>query len=139
MRVYFSHPTLTYRTRTEEKCMGIIEEVLGPEEIINPANYGIKDDLRQIVRATGGVVGMAIGNKYTFLVWNEMEEGEKHGAKLYTIRVQDKEKIGGLEKGMPRDTVRLNREDSHEFTRKLLKENRSSLLGLLFGNWGSRF
>lgn len=139
MKVFFSHPTLTFRTRTEKSCTKIIDDGLEPEKIINPANYGLKDDIRSLVRSSDAVVGMAIGNKYTFLVWNEMVEGEEHGADVYTIRVKNKEKIGELEKGFPEDTRRLSKEESDEFTGEILKENRGSLLGLLFGNWRSRF
>lgn len=119
--------------------MEIINDGLEPEEIVNPANYGLKDDIRSLVRSSDAVVGMAIGNKYTFLVWNEMVEGEENGAEVYTIRVKNKEKIGRLEEGFLEDTRRLTKEESDEFTGQLLKENRGSLLGLLFGNWGSRF
>ncbi len=139
MKVYFSHPTLTFRTRTEKTCKDIINDGLEPEKIVNPANYGLKDDIRSLVRSSDAVVGMAIGNKYTFLVWNEMVEGEENGADVYTIRVKNKEKIGRLEKGFPEGTRRLTKEESDEFTGELLEENRGSLLGFLFGNWGSRF
>jgi len=139
MKVYFSHPTLTFRTRTESIILDVIEGSLEPDEIINPANYGLKDDLRSMIQAVDVVVGMAIENKFTFLVWNEMEEGQDHGADLYTIRVKNKENVGVLEEGFPEGTSKLDREESDNFTGELLKENRSSWLGLLFGDWGSRF
>ncbi len=139
MKVYFSHPTLTFRTRTESIILDVIEDSLEPEEIINPANYGLKDDLRSMIQEVDIVVGMAIENKFTFLVWNEMEEGQDHGADLYTIRVKNKENVGVLEEGFPEGTRKLDREESDSFTGELLEENRSSWLGLLFGDWGSRF
>ncbi|MBS3788210.1 hypothetical protein KGY63_00695 [Candidatus Bipolaricaulota bacterium] len=139
MRVYFSHPTFTFRTRTETTCVEIIDEVLDPDEIVNPTEYGLKDDLKSIVHGCDVVVGMAIENKYTFLVWNEMEEGKEHGADIYTIRVKNKENIGELEKGFQEGTKRLSQEETDKFTGELLKQNRSSFLTLLFGNWGRRF
>ena len=139
MKVYFSHPTLTFRTRTESTVMEIIESSLDPEELINPADFGLKDDLREKVRESDVVVGMAIEGKFTFLVWNELAEAEEHGADVYTIRLKNKENIGKLRKGYPAKVKKLGREESREFTGDLLKENRSSWLGLLFGNWGSRF
>ena len=139
MKVYFSHPTPTFRTRTETVCLEIINEYFDPDEIINPSNFGLKKDLKSTIQKSNIVVGMAIENKYTFLVWNEMEEGKKHGADLYTIRAKDKENIGPMEKGFPEVTRKLSRKQSEKFTGELLDENRSSLFSLLFGNWGSRF
>lgn len=139
MRVYFSHPTMTFRTRTETTCLEIIDEVLDPDEIINPIDFGLKDDLRSVVRDCDVVVGMAIEDKYTFLVWNEMEEGSRYGADIYTIRVKDKEHIGELEEGFPEGVQQLSREKSDEFTGELMKENRSSVLSLIFGKWSGRF
>lgn len=139
MKVYFSHPTITFRTRTETTCAEIIDEVLDPDEIVNPTEFGLKDDLKSIVHGCDVVVGMAIENKYTFLVWNEMEEGKSGGAEVYTLRVKNKETIGELEQGFPEGVRKLPREESDRFTGELMKENRGSLFGLLFGNWGSRF
>jgi len=139
MRVYFSHPTMTFRTRTETTCLEIIDETLGPDEVINPSDYGLKDDLKSIIREVDVVLGLAIANKYTFLVWKEMEEGKAHGAELYTIRAKNKENIGEVERGMPQGIARLSREESEKFTNDLLGANRESLLSILFGNWGSRF
>lgn len=139
MKVYFSHPTLTFRTRTEEISIEIIEDSLNPDEIVNPADFGLKDDLRSMVGEADAVVGMAIEDKFTFLVWNEMVEGEDQGADIYTIRVKNKENVGVLEDGFPEGTQKLDRDESESFTGELLKKNRSSWLGLLFGNWGSRF
>ncbi|MBS3786648.1 hypothetical protein KGY79_00465 [Candidatus Bipolaricaulota bacterium] len=139
MKVYFSHPTITFRTRTETICLEIIDEVLEPDEIVNPPEFGLKDDLKSIVQECDVVVGMAIENKYTFLVWNEMKEGRDHGADLYTIRVKNKENIGELEKGLPEGVRQLSREKSDDFTGELMKENRSSILSILFGKWGGRF
>src|SRR6056297_2204794 len=125
MKVYFSHPTLTFRTRTESITLDIIEDSLKPDEIINPANFGLKDDLKSMIQEVDVVVGMAIENKFTFLVWNEMVEGQDNGANLYTIRVKNKEKVGVLEEGFPEGTRKLDREESDNFTGELLKENRS--------------
>lgn len=139
MKVYFSHPTVTFRTRTESICLEIIDEVLKPDEIVNPPDFGLRDDLKSIIHGCDVVVGMAIENNHTFLVWNEMEEGRKHGAEVYTIRVKNKENIGELEKGFPEGVRQLTREKSDKFTGELMKENRGSFISLLFGNWGSRF
>ncbi len=49
MKVYFSHPTITFRTRTETTCLEIIDEVLDPDEIVNPHDFGLKDDLKSII------------------------------------------------------------------------------------------
>lgn len=138
MRVFFSHPTVTFRTDTEDTCISMISEAFDPDKIFNPSNYGLKDDLRSIIHEADVVVGMAILNKYTFLVWNEMKEGKAHGADLYTIRVKNKERIGGIEEGMLEEISELPKDESNQFTQELMKESRESLMTLLFGNWGSK-
>ncbi|MFB6291734.1 MAG: hypothetical protein ABEJ25_08435 [Candidatus Bipolaricaulia bacterium] len=119
--------------------MELIKRALDPDEIINPSDYGLKDDLKPIIRESDVVLGLAVANKYTFLVWNEMKEGKSHGAQLYTIRAKNKEEIGRIEEGMPEGIARLSREESDKFTSDLIEENRESFLSALFGNWGSRF
>ncbi|MFW5912572.1 MAG: hypothetical protein ACOCSA_00175 [Candidatus Hadarchaeota archaeon] len=140
MRVYFSHPTFTYRTDTEEFCVDMIKERWGNvEKVVNPLEYGLKHDVMSLISSSEKVVGMSVLDKYTFLVWNELERAREEGAEVYTIRVQNKEKIGGIEKGMPEDIVKLSKEESEKFTNELLKENRDGLISTIFGHHGGMF
>ncbi|KXA90879.1 hypothetical protein AKJ64_05150 [candidate division MSBL1 archaeon SCGC-AAA259E17] len=140
MQVYFSHPTFTYQTDTEEFCVDMIRENFNNvKEVVNPLEYGLKKNVRKIIRESDVVVGMAISGKYTFLVHNEMEDGRKGGADLYTIRVQNKEKIGKIEKGMPEEIRKLSRKESNRYTKELMKENRESFWSLLLGKHNTRF
>ncbi|KXB05726.1 hypothetical protein AKJ50_00055 [candidate division MSBL1 archaeon SCGC-AAA382A13] len=140
MKIYFSHPTFTFRTDTEEFCIKMIREKFNDiEKIFNPLKYGLKHDVRSFIHESDAVVGMAISEKFTFLVQNEMKEGKKWGADLYTIRVQNKEKIGEIEEGMPKEIQKLSKEESDKFTNELMKKNRESFWSLLLGKHGSRF
>lgn len=95
----------------------MIREKLRPDEIINPSDYGLKSDLKSVIRSSDVVVGMAIENRYTFLVWNELNEAEKHGAEIYTIRVRNKEEIGEIESGRPGFIKELGRKESEVFAK----------------------
>jgi len=99
----------------------------------------LKDDLRERIKSSDAVVAMAIANNFTFLVWNQREDGRDGGAEIYTIRVQNKEKIGEIEPGMLEGILSLSREESDRFTAELMADNRESFLSSLIGKWGSRF
>lgn len=140
MQVYFSHPTFIFRTDTEKYCIRMIKEDIDDvEKVVNPLEYGLKHEVRSYIRKSDAVVGLAISGKYTFLVWNEMKEGRKWGTDLYTIRVQNKEKIGEIEKGMPGDIRKLSKDESEQFTKELMKENKETFWSILLGKHNSRF
>lgn len=140
MKVYFSHPTFTFGTDTEEFCVGMIRDYFEDvQEVVNPSDFGLKHDVKSLVCNSDKVVGMAVMGRYTFLVWNEMEEGEREGADLFTIDVQNKEKIGEIERGMPEDIQKLSKEESEKFTNDLLTETREGVLSVIFGKHTSRF
>jgi len=50
MKIYFSHPTFTYHTKTEKRCIRLIETKFEKlTKIINPASFGaLKDSKSQI-------------------------------------------------------------------------------------------
>jgi len=140
LKIFFSHPTVTFRTDTEEACFEKLRNKFeGIDKIINPADYGLKHDTKKLIKRSDVIVGMAISERYTFLVWNEMLKGKEHDAELYTIRVYDKDNIEEIEKGMPEDIIRLNKKESEKFTNELMKENRESFLSLLIGKHNTRF
>mgnify|MGYP006310654427 CR=1 FL=1 len=139
MKIYFSHPTFTYNTKTERACKKIINKGLKPEGIIDPSNYGLTADLKELISKTDGVVGIAISGKYTFLVWNEMEYGEENDKDLYTLFVKDKNDIGPLVEGMPEDLKKLSRSESKKFSTEITKGYRDSFFSIFVGNWGRRF
>lgn len=139
MDIFFSHPTFTFRTKTESKCIKIIKDSFEVDEVINPADYGLKDDTSEELKDVDLVVGMAILNNFTFLVWKQMEFGEKNGAKLCTFYVENKNSIGPLVKGMVSEVKKLSKDESKIFANKMLKEQQESMATLFFGNWGGRF
>ncbi len=140
MKLYFSHPTVTYKTKTESNCLEIIHDALEPEEILNPSDYGLKDDLQEVIKEAEAIVGMAVSGSYTFLVWNEMEFGDSLDLTLYTLMVRNKSSIGPLVKGMPDDIEKLSKAESERFSREITTEaHRESFFSFLLGNWGRRF
>lgn len=140
MKLYFSHPTFTYKTKTETTCLRILEKALETEEIINPSDYGIRTDPRELVDKADAVVGMAVSDKYTFLVWNEMDYGKSKNLDLYTLMVEDKNNIGPLVEGIVDDIEKLSKEESKRFSRSIMvKGSRESFFSIFIGNWGRRF
>ncbi len=137
-KVFFSHPTFTFKTDTEKGCISIFKR-LKVKEVINPADYGLRDDIRELIREADVVVGMSISEKLTFLVWNEMEFAEKNGLDLFTIMVEDKHDIGPLVIGIPENVEKMSLEDSKAFTDEILKEHRDSVYSLLLGQRDRRF
>lgn len=139
MNIFFSHPTFTFGTKTESRCMGIIKQSFEVDEVINPANYGLRDDTSEELKDIDMVVGMAVSNKFTFLVWKQMEFGKKNGAKLCTFFVENKNNVGPLVKGMVGEVKKLDKNESKIFSNEILKEKQESMGTLFFGNWGGRF
>ncbi len=140
MKIFFSHPTFTFQTDTEEICLDMIREYFKDiEKVFNPLQYGLKHDMRKFIHQSDAVVGMAVSGNFTFLVHNEMEEGRKEGAELYTIRVRSKEEIGKIEKGVPDEIRKLSRDESERFSNDMMKENRESIWSLMIGKHSSRF
>lgn len=139
MKIFFSHPTFTFQTKTEDKCLEIIKDSFDVDEVIDPSNFGLKHDSSKELKECDLVVGMAVSNKFTFLVWKQMEFGEKNGAKLCTFYVENKNNIGPLVKGMVGEVKKLSKDESELFSNEMLKEKRESMGSLFFGNWGGRF
>lgn len=141
MRLYFSHPTFTFKTKTEKECMRIIQEHLEPDEIINPSDYGVKHDLRSKLKECDGLVAMAVSGVFTYVVWKEIEMVEdSEGFRLYTFMVQSKNDIGPLVKGVPEDIKRLSKKKSKELSHKIAKSDyQDGLLTSIVGSHRSRF
>ncbi|MFP4050366.1 MAG: hypothetical protein ACLFVB_01335 [Thermoplasmata archaeon] len=127
MKIYFSHPTFTFRTKTEKECIEIIYKYLDADEIINPADFGLKHDVRKNIRKADAIVGMAVSEKFTFLVWNEMDVADKVGEKLYTMMVESQRDIGPLVEGVPENIERLSKNESKAFSHKMMKGNYMSM------------
>ncbi len=139
MIIYFSHPTFTFRTKTERRCIEIIKESYDSEELINPADFGLRKDPREFIKKADTVIGMAVSNTLTFLVWNEMKLGKKSGSEINTFMVESKDDLGPLVEGVPGGVERLDRKESHMFREKVLGGQKESIVSMLFGNWGRRF
>lgn len=139
MNIFFSHPTFTFRTKTESRCIKIIKDSFEVDKVINPADYGLKDDTSEELRDIELVVGMAVSNKFTYLVWKQMEFGKKNGAKLCTFYVENKNNVGPLVKGMVSEVKKLSKDESKIFSNKILNGNKESIRSLFVGNWGGRF
>lgn len=140
MKIYFSHPTFTFKKKTEKKCIEIIKDNLDVDEIVNPSDFGLKDDMRERVKECDAMVGMAVSSNFTFLVWKEMELAEKHSQKLYTFMVENKRDIGPLVKGVPEKIKKLTKEESKRFAHEITKNDyRDSFMSALIGSRKSRF
>ncbi len=137
--VYFSHPAFSYRTKTEELCIEIIKEELGAKKVYNPAKYGYKDDMLEKIEKSDAIVGMAVSKKLTYLVWQEMELGEKSGADIYTFMTESRHDIGPLVKGIPDNVKKLTKKESEAFGYQALSHRRESLMSMFLGNWKKRF
>ncbi|MBS3781556.1 MAG: hypothetical protein KGY66_01775 [Candidatus Thermoplasmatota archaeon] len=139
MQLYFSHPTFTFKTKTERKCISIINEHLEPDELTNPADYGLKDDLKSELKKSDGIVAMAVSGVFTYLVWKEMEMVEEE-VKLYTFMVENKENIGPLVKGVPEKIKRLSKKESKRLSYEITKNDyQEGFISSLVGSYGSRF
>ncbi|MFO8109985.1 MAG: hypothetical protein R6U17_05625 [Thermoplasmata archaeon] len=138
MTVFFSHPPFTFRTSTERYCISILDK-LNVKKVINPIDYGLKDDMRALVRKSDAVIGMSVNSKLTFLVWNEMKYAEKHGKEIFTMMVESKDDIGPLIEGIPDNVKKLSLDESKIFTSEILSEHRETFFSLIIGNWGRRF
>ncbi len=137
--VYFSHPVFSHRTKTERRCMKMLKE-LNPKEVINPANLGLRHDIREQIHRADAVVGMAVSGKFTYVVWKELELGKERGAEVFTLMVENKNDLGPLVEGIPKDIVKLSQEDSKEFVECMIASDlRESVLSLFIGNLGRRF
>lgn len=139
MRLYFSHPTFTFNTKTEKKCIDIIQEYLEPEKVINPADFGLKHDLKAELKKSDTLVAMAVSGVFTYLVWKEIEMVEED-TRLCTFMVQNKTNIGPLVEGISEDIKRLSKEESKELSHKITKADyQDGLLTSIVGSHKSRF
>jgi len=140
MIIYFSHPTFTFKTKTERKCKGIIKEYLEPEEIIDPSNFGLKHDRTSELKRADGIVGMAVSSCLTYAVWKEMKLGKQDDANLYTFMVENKEDIGPLVKGVPDEIRTLSKKESKKLSYELTKKDyQDGFITSLVGSHKSRF
>ncbi len=140
MRLYFSHPTFTFKTKTERRCISIINEYLEPDELTNPADFGLKDDLRSELKKADGIVAMAVSGVFTYLVWKEIEQIKGEDVSLYTFMVQNKDNIGPLVKGIPDDIKRLSKKESKKLSYEITKKDyQDGFITSLLGSHGSRF
>jgi len=140
MRLYFSHPTFTFKTETERKCIGIIQEHLEPDEIINPSDYGLKHDIRSELERADSIVAMAVSNCFTYIVWKELEFLEKKDPDKFTFMVKDKKNVGPLVKGVPDDIKRLSKKESKKLSYQITKgDYQDGFLTSLTGSHRSRF
>jgi len=140
MSLYFSHPTFTFKTTTEKKCISIIKEHLEPDEIINPADFGLKHDLKSKVKNCDEFVAMAVSGVFTYLVWKEMELVDKDEIKLYTFMVENKNDIGPLVEGIPDDIKRLSKKQSKKLSHEITKDDyQDGFMTSLVGSHSSRF
>lgn len=139
MRIYFSHPTFTFRTKTERECINILKRSFDAEEIINPADFGLRKDPKEKIRESDMVVGMAVSRHFTFLVWNEMKVGKESGAEINTFMVESKNDLGPLVEGVPDGIEKLSPEESQVFREDVLEGEKESIFSLIIGNWKRRF
>ncbi len=137
--VYFSHPAFCFRTKTESICINILGE-LDAKEIINPADFGLKNDLKERIARSDVVIGMAVSGKLTYLVWKEMELGKKTGADVCTFFVESKNDIGPLVEDIPDEVEKLSLEESKKFSNSFLSGDlRESIFSMFVGNLSRRF
>ncbi|MFQ6087328.1 MAG: hypothetical protein ACE5K0_00295 [Candidatus Methanofastidiosia archaeon] len=123
-KLYFSHPTLTFHTKTERECLEFLRSKFRDSKIINPADYGFKGKgfFENLISSSRIVCGLVIFEKYTYGVLKEMEYGVNLGKEVYTIASESKEEFFRtklrLKEGMPSEYERL----SWEQTKKLYSE-----------------
>lgn len=143
MNIYFSHPTFTFKTKTEKKCIEIIEEYLEPDKLINPSDFGIKHDLKSKLKESDAIVAMAVSSCFTYLVWNEIEmirEEKEEDLKIYTFMVENRENIGPLVEGVPEEIKKLSKEQSKKLSHEIQKDDyQDGLISSLVGSHSSRF
>lgn len=139
MKMYFSHPTFTYHTKTERKCIKIIKKHLELDELINPADYGLRDSTKEKLKDSDAVVAMAVSKYFTYLVWNEMKINGKED-NFYTFMVESKKSIGPLVEGVPEEIEKLSKEKSEKFSYEITKKDyKEGFLSSLMGSHKSRF
>jgi len=143
MKVYFSHPTFTYRTKTESRCIEIIKKAFrkeyGTVDVINPSNFGLRINPVTRIKKADKIVGMAVSEKLLYLVWKEMEIAEQFGVEPFIFYVENKDSLGPLVRDVPEDIEKLSKDESKIFSNEILKKQKESIFSLVLGNWGGRF
>jgi len=143
MKVYFSHPTFTYNTKTESRCIEIIKEAFkdsfGSVDVINPSKFGLRINPVNKLKEADKIVGMAISDKMLYLVWKEIELAENFEIEAYVFYVENKDDLGPLVEGVPKNIEKLSKDESRIFSNKMLKGKRDSFISSFIGNWGGRF
>lgn len=159
MDIYFSHPTFTFHTKTEKKCLEIMREYLDVDKIINPADFGLKKDVKEKIKNADAIVAMAVSKRFTYIVWREIElnlgkeifnskkqkSGEKLSdidkeGKIYTFMVESKNDIGPLVEGIPEGIKNLDKSETKKFSYKITKKDyQDGFMSSLIGSHGSRF
>ena len=133
MKIYFSHPTFTYHTKTEKRCIRLIQTKFeNLTKIINPASFGALKDSKSQIKESDIIIGLAINNKYTFLVWKEIEYSQKNNSKIYSINATNKNQIGDIKKGLLDEHEKLDRDKSEKF-KKNIQANDNTIKSILLG------
>ncbi|MEF8832675.1 MAG: hypothetical protein V5A66_04045 [Candidatus Thermoplasmatota archaeon] len=139
MKLYFSHPTFTFHTETERSCIDIIEEHLEYDELVNPADFGLRKSTKDKLKDSDGVIAMAVSTRFTYLVWNELEINGKE-ENFYTFMVESRNSIGPLVEGIPDKIERLSKEESKKFSYEITKKDyKEGFLSSMFGSRKKRF
>lgn len=143
MKVYFSHPTFTYRTKTEERCIEIIKKAFGKDykavKVINPSTFGFSINPVKKIKKADKIVGMAVSDELLYLVWKELELAEKFDVDQYIFYVESKDSLGPLVEGVPDSLTKLSKEESKVVSHRALKDQKESFISMIVGNWGGRF
>ncbi len=142
MHIFFSHPTFTFKTKTERKCIEIIKEYLEPDKITNPADFGIRHDVKGELKKADSIVAMAVSTAFTYVVWKEIELRKEEGNEvdIYTFMVENKNSIGPLVEGIPDNIKRLSKKQSKKLSHKISKDDyQDGLITSLIGSHSSRF
>jgi len=133
--IYFSHPSLSYHSDTEEKAILIMRKGLGAKSIINPYDYKRKDkdNLGQMLKDSEIVVGMSVYGNYPYIVWNDMEYGLSLEKRVYTLDFPaDRASPLKLAEGMNENYNRLSPEETDNLYRDIMKEDSKGIISSLF-------
>jgi len=135
LKAYFSHPSLTYHTNTEELAIRIVKKRLGIDKIINPYDFKgrKKEKLGEMLLESDIVIGMSLYEKYPYIVWNDMEYGISSEKEVYTLNVPiERSDPMELGKGFFDEYVKLSLEETDKLYSNILKEERKGIMSRLF-------
>lgn len=140
--IYFSHPSLSYHTDTEEKAIIIMKRDLGAKKIINPYDYKRKDKekLGQMLKDSDMVVGMSVYGSYPYIVWNDLEYGISLEKRIFTLDFPvDRASPFKLAEGVDVKYKKLSPEETDSLYKDIMKEDSKGIISTLFlGKLGKR-